>query len=183
MNRIGTMIGAIVATAAVLANPTTITAADLLHVRSVIDLTFAEPGLTALCGFDVYRNVAGMVDAKLILDDDGGPLREIDTSPSLRYTFLAPDSGKFISYPGTGTLLTDYYPDGTAVATVDGHLTFVHAPGAKPLLINVGRLMFTADVVGSNADGLPVIGPPIDVLFEAGVDHGSVLGACEALAP
>jgi hypothetical protein len=183
MNQIGITIGAIVVTAAVLGNPTTITAAELLHVRSVVDLTFAEPGLTALCGFDVYRNIAGMVDAILFLDDDGDPLREIDTSPSLRYTFLAPASGKFISYPGTGTLLTDYYPDGTAVATVDGHLTFGHVPGAEPLLINVGRLMFTADVVGTSADGLPVIGPPIDILFEAGVDHGSVLGACEALAP
>jgi hypothetical protein len=152
-------------------------------IRSYVDITVPQPGLSALCGFAVYRRVEGLVDVALFVDDEGNPLHEIDTSPSLRYTFLSPETGNSVSYPGTGTLITDYDPDGTAVASADGHLTFVHVPGSAPMFIDVGRLVFTAEVTGVNADGVPVIGPPIDVLFEAGVDHGTVLGACQTLAP
>ena len=161
----------------------TTVADEPLLIRSLVDITVPQPGLSALCGFKVYRRVEGLVDVALFLDDEGKPLHEIDTSPSLRYTFFSSETGKSVSYPGTGTLITDYYQDGMAVASVDGHLALVHASGGAPLLINVGRLVFTAEVIGVNADGVPVIGPPIDVLFEAGIDHGSILGACQALAP
>jgi hypothetical protein len=154
-----------------------------LLIRTYVDITVSQSGLSALCGFTVYRRVEGLVDVVLFLDDEGNPLHEIDTSPSLRYTFFSSETGKSVSYPGTGTLITDYSTGGMAVASVDGHLTLVHASGSAPRLINVGRVVFTAEVIGVNADGVPVIGPPIDVLFEAGIDHGSVLGACQALAP
>ena len=159
-----------------------VTAQEPLLIRSYVDITVPQPGLSALCGFTVYRRVEGLVDVALFLDDEGNPLHEIDTSPSLRYTFFSSETGKSVSYPGTGTLITDYSPDGMAVASVDGHLALVHVSGGAPLLINVGRLVFTAEVIGVNADGVPAIGPPIDVLFEAGIDYGGVLGACRALA-
>ncbi len=89
---------------------------------------------------------------------------------------------KSVSYPGTGTLMTDYYADGRAVATVAGHLTFVQS-AARPLLIGVGLLVFRTVVVDTTPDGLPVIGPPMEILFEAGVDRGGLLAACQAIAP
>ena len=183
MTHLHTFIAAIVVTVSALGSSAAITATEPLHVRRVLDFTFEESGLSALCGFAVYRHIEGLADATLFIDDAGNPLHEIDTSPTLRHTFFAPESGKSISYPGTGVLLTDYYPNGTAVATVDGHLTLVHVPGGKPLLIDVGRLVFSANVIRIDPDGLPVIGLPVEILFEAGVVHGSVLGACEALAP
>jgi hypothetical protein len=156
--------------------------AQPLLVRKFVDLTLPQPGLSALCGFTVYRRIEGFVDAALFFDDEGNPVREIDTSPSLRNTFFAPETNKSVSYPGTGTAVTEYYPDLSAVVTLDGFLTFVHVPGSGPLLISVGRIVFTADVVGTNADGLPVTGSPTAILFESGIDDGSALGACQALA-
>jgi hypothetical protein len=38
-------------------------------------------------------------------------------------------------------------------------------------------MKFTADVAGTNADDMPLPGPRIDVLFDAGVDHGTILDA------
>ena len=166
-----------------LVRPETAIADGPLQFRSFVDITLAQPGLSALCAFSVYRRIVGTVTATLFLDDGGNPVHEIDTSPSLRNTYFSPDTGKSLSFPGTGTLMTDYYSNGTAVASVDGMLTLVQVPGGGPLLLNVGRIVFTADIVGTNADGVPVIGPPKQTLFEAGVDHGSVLGACQALAP
>ena len=78
--------------------------------------------------------------------------------------------------------ITNYGLDRTAVVTLDGSLTFVQAPGTGPLLISVGRIVFTADVLGTNEDGLPVTGPPTGILFESGINYGSILGACQALA-
>src|SRR5262245_44064534 len=180
MNRLTTATATIALAVHLIAIPA---AAEPFRVRTVVDLTFGEPGLSALCGFAVYRHLEGKVHATLFRDENGAPVREIDTSPSLRYTFFSPDTGKSVSYPGTGTLITDYRADGTAVATVAGHLTLVHVAGRPPLLINVGLFVFRAEVIGTTPEGLPIIGPPIEVLFEAGVDLGSVLGACEALAP
>lgn len=153
-----------------------------LLVRKAVDLTIPQPGLSAVCGFTVYRRIEGLVDAALFFDDQGNPLREVDTSPSLRITFLAPETGRSVSYPGTGTAITNYGLDRTAVVTLDGSLTFVQAPGTGPLLISVGRIVFTADVLGTNEDGLPVTGPPTGILFESGINYGSILGACQALA-
>jgi hypothetical protein len=181
MNRWRTAAATIALTVNLIATPTR--AAEPLQFRTVVDLTLAEPELSSLCGFAVYRHLEGKVNATLFLDEGGVPVREIDTSPSLRYTFFSPDTGKSVSYPGTGTLMTDYYADGTAVATVAGHLTFVQPGGTRPLLINVGLFVFRTVVIDTTPDGLPVIGAPMDVLFETGVDHGSVLGACQALAP
>ena len=182
MTRPGSAAASIAIVVALCTSAVTATADEPLLIRKYVDITVLQPGLSALCGFTVYRRVEGLVDAALFLDDQGNAVHEIDTSPSLRYTFFAPETGESVSYPGTGTLITDYYPDGTAVATSHGHLTLVHMPGTGPLLISVGRLVFTAEVIDV-IDGIPVIGPPIDVLFEAGVDHGSILQACQALAP
>ena len=154
-----------------------------LRIRSWIDITVPQPALSALCGFAVLRRIEGRTDVRLFLDAQGAPQHEIDSSPALVNTYFATATGKSISYPGTGTLITDYYSDGTALASVDGLLTVVHVPGDSPLFINVGRLVFTADVVGVNPDGVPLIGVPKEILFEGGVDHGNVLGACAALAP
>ena len=130
--------------------------AEPLLVRKFVDLTLPQPQLSAFCGFTVYRRIDGFVDAALFFDEQGNPLREIDTSPRLRNTFFSPDTGNSVSYPGTGTAITDYYPDYSAVVTLDGFLTLVQVPGSGPLLLTVGRLVFTADVVGTNEDGLPV---------------------------
>ena len=152
-------------------------------IRSFVDMTVPQPGLSVLCGFAVLRRIEGRTDVRLFVDAHGAPEHEIDTSPALVNTFFAPATGKSISYPGTGTLITDYYSDGTALASVDGLLTMAHVAGVAPMFVNVGRLVFTADVVGVNPDGVPLIGVPKEILFEGGVNHGSVLGACAALAP
>lgn len=154
-----------------------------VHIRSVLDITLPQPELSALCGFVVLRHIDGATDVELFLNDDGTPFHEIDTSPSLRNTYFSPDTGKAVSYPGTGSAMTDYFPDGTAVVTLDGFLRRVQVPGGAPLLIEVGRVVFSAHVVGTSPDGVPLTGGPFEVLFDAGVMRGSVLAACEALSP
>lgn len=157
-------------------------ASEPLLLRRFVDFTVVQDGLSALCGFPVFRRTEGFVDVALFVDAAGNPVREIDTSPSLRITFFAPDTGKSVSFPGTGAATTDYQPEQTAIVALDGFLTLIQRLG-KPLLINVGRLVFSADVIGTNSDGLPVTGPPKEILFESGVEFGSIVGACQALAP
>jgi hypothetical protein len=120
---------------------------------------------------------------RLFLNDEGNPVYEIDTSPNWRNTYFSPDTGKSVSDPGTGSLMSVYSPDGKAVVTVDGLFTLVHVPGREPLLIDLGRFMFTAEVVGIDANGVPLTDPPVEVLFDSSATRGSVLAACEALAP
>jgi len=59
------------------------TAGPLL-VRHYVDLTLPQPGLSALCGFNILRRIEGFVDTALFFDDQGNPAREIDTSPTTR---------------------------------------------------------------------------------------------------
>ena len=160
-----------------------VTADAPLHLRRFVDFTTHRPELSELCGFDVYRRLEGPVDITLFSNDEGDPLHEIDTSPSAVVTYFAPVTGRSVSFPGTGTLNTDYYPDGTAIASVDGILTLVHVPASgSPLLINNGRLVFTAVVTGT-ADGVPIISDPIEILFVSGATKGNALEACRSLGP
>jgi len=154
-----------------------------LHLRFVVDFTTHSSALSALCGFDVFRRLTGPVDITLFSNDDGEPVREIDTSPSAQVTYFAPATGKAVTFPARSTFITDYFPDGTAIATADGALTLVHVPAeGAPLLINNGRIVFTAVVIGT-VGGVPVISDPIQILFVSGADRGSALEACAALAP
>jgi hypothetical protein len=114
-----------------------------------------------------------------------GPYRwrgSCGSKPSLQITFFAPDTGNSVSFPGTGSAMTDYNDD-TAIVALDGFLTFIRQPGEKPLVISVGRLVFTVDVIGTTSDGFPITGSPDEILFESGVQYGSITAACEALAP
>src|SRR5262249_32900425 len=165
------------------AGSTTVTATSPLLVRRFVDFTVPQPGLSALCGFTVYRHVEGFVDAALFVAALGDPVREVATSPSLRITFLSPDTGTSVSFPGTGAAITEFGPNGAATVALDGFLALIREQGSAPLLLSVGRLVFTAEVIGTSSDGLPVTGPPQTLLFESGAEFGSITGVCRALAP
>jgi hypothetical protein len=161
---------------------TSASASEPILIRRAVDVTVAQASLSRICGFTILRRTEGLVDAALFLDQTGNPVREIDTSPTLRITFFSPQTGKSVSFPGTGAATTDFLDDGTAIVSLDGFLTMIRQQG-RPLLISVGRLVFSAEVIGTNGDGLPVTGPPTEILFDSGVESGSIIGACQALAP
>ena len=158
-------------------------AQEPVHIRSVLDLTLPQPALSAFCGFTVVRHIVGLAEVRLFMNAEGSPVYEIDTSTNWRNTYVSPDTGKSVSYPGTGSVTSVYSPDGKAVVAVEGLMTLVHLPGREPLLIDLGRFIFSAEVVGIDANRVPLTGPPVEVLFDSTATRGAVLAACEALAP
>ena len=53
-------------------------------------MTVPQPGLSALCGFTVYRRVEGLVDVALFLDDEGNPLyADLTPRPVCDNTFFS----------------------------------------------------------------------------------------------
>ncbi len=160
--------------------PTAILANQPVHVRSEIDLTVDQVFYTQACGFPVEWHIDGPIHATLFLDGEGNPVHEIDTTPSLRNTYVAPSTGKSVTYPGTGSLITDYFPDGTAIASLNGNVLRVHVPGGGPALMSTGRIVFAAVVTGTNPDGLPII-EFTGLISAVGVDHASDQAVCQAL--
>jgi hypothetical protein len=131
----------LLAVAAALAVPAATAASGPLHFREDVGpITVPRPGISAFCGFAVFTTFQGMSDVTLFLDSNGNPVREIDTSPSFTITFFAPSTGKSFSYPGAGTLESDYSPDlTTAVVTFTGLTQIIHLPGQEPFRIVAGR--------------------------------------------
>ena len=176
------VVATIGATLALLAPGTGLAASAPLVVRNPIDITIPRPLLSSGCGFEVVNRIEGTVTAVLRSDDGGAPIREIDTG-LLTFTFFAPSTEKSVSYPVASNLLTDYFPDDTAIATITGLTAVIHERGGAPLHLDVGRTVFSGIVVGVNEDGLPIV-EFVDVLSDTGAQKGDFFDAvCAVLAP
>ncbi len=61
-----------------------------LRATADIDVTFADPVLSSLCGQEVDVSIAGTFKATLFFDQSATPIREIDTQPSAPIVYSAP---------------------------------------------------------------------------------------------
>ena len=120
------------------------------------NFSFRDNALSDACGFDVFQVAAGNIDVTLFYDQSGTLFREIDTAPSLTFSFTAPSTGKSIGSRSPAVLITDYTGGGalgtTAVASLTG-LTQMLQPG----VMFTGRQVFDAVVVDHSPEGIPII--------------------------
>jgi hypothetical protein len=115
-----------------------------------------DDALSAACGFDVFDTFAGPIDVTLFYDQSGTLIREIDTVPTLTFSFTAPSTGKSIGSAAPAVLITDYTGGGAlgtpAVASLTG-LQLMLGPG----VMFTGRQVFDAVVVDHSPEGIPII--------------------------
>jgi hypothetical protein len=78
-----------------------------------LDLVRFLPGTSSLCGFPVYRELVGRVDATLFFDENGAIVREDDYGVNVRMIYSAPTRGTSFEWAIAGSTQT-YYTDGAA---------------------------------------------------------------------
>jgi hypothetical protein len=120
------------------------------------NFSFRDAPLSDACGFDVFDVFAGSIDVTLLYDQSGTLIREIDTFPTLTFSFTAPSTGKSIGSRAPMALITDYTGGGAvgtpAVASFTG-LQLMLQPG----VMFTGRQVFNAVVFDHSPEGIPMI--------------------------
>lgn len=139
------------------------------------------PGISAICGFPVFRALSGRSIVTLFYDANGNVVREQVVFPELRWTFSAPTLGTSISYHAGGIEHTTYSQDGTATVVFTGLQDFIQIPGTAPLAVEAGRQEWDAIVIFLQ-DGIPVW-QLVQLEDQSGRFTGGVREAiCQALA-
>jgi hypothetical protein len=165
-----------------LAIPSSVVAATPPNVvHDDIDFTIPRPLLTAACGYPVFARFVGTVNVVVHYDADGNPASEVD-SGSVRETFFAPSTGRSVSFPLSLNAVADYAPDGSAIVQFSGVFIDIHSAGGAPHLIDVGREVWSAQIVEIQPNGVPVW-DLIDLLSKSGTTQGNFADICLALDP
>jgi hypothetical protein len=119
------------------------------------NFSFRDDELSDACGFDVFGVFAGPIDVTLLYDQSGTLIREIDTFPTLTFSFAAPSTGKSIGSKSPVVGIADYTGGGAlgtaAVVRLTG-LQFRLGPG----VMFTGRQVFDAMVVDQSPEGIPI---------------------------
>ena len=152
--------GLLLALAAALLLPAAATASAPLRQSSEIDDTFLSRFLSAACGVPVVVHFEGTATATYFYDASGTQvLREIDTSPALKFTVSSPlelpgGTGQSFTSP-TPVVAHIEYPEGTVVGS-PAIITFTGLTGfAAPGVAGAGRQLVQGVVTGTSEDGLP----------------------------
>jgi hypothetical protein len=85
-----------------------------------------------------------------------------------------------VSFPLSLNAVADYAPDGSAVVQFSGVFIDIHTAGGAPLLIDVGRAVWSARIAEIQPTGVPVW-ELIDLLAKSGTTQGSFADICLAL--
>lgn len=125
-----------------------------------------------VCGFPVTEMIEGTLRHTIFVDADGQPVRMLDTSMQLRFTFTSPETGASTSFLGVAAAHITPNPDGSLTVVLTGLGSRIQSPDGGSLAINVGRMIL--HVAGTGPD---------EVVEAAGQFSGNVVPAvCEALA-
>jgi len=153
-----------------------------LRATADIDVTFADPVLSSLCGQEVDVSIAGTFKATLFFDQSATPIREIDTQPSAPIVYSAPATRKSISNPLSVVVHTDYSngvaPGAHATVTFTGlvgSVTGVLPPGA-------GRAVFDGIVLFVDSNGIPIVVPTTPISVSGDFAGQKAAKICAALA-
>ena len=150
-------------------------------VHEAFDLTFQVSGLTNICGYPVFSSLAGTVTVVVHYDADGNPDREVDAGVLTR-TFIAPSTGRSVSFPTSLNAVADYAPDGSAIVKFSGMVINVHSAGGPPVRFIARHEVWSAVIAEIRPDGVP-IWELIDLLEKSGTDQGDPADICLALDP
>jgi hypothetical protein len=114
---------------------------------TVIPVDGSAPGLefTDLCpGVTLTQTFTGTIRIIRQFDRSGTAVREIQVFPQFRVTYTG--NGKSLSTAGPAPLHLTLNSDGTIAETrVVGLLGVFHIPGAAPLIIDAGYLLFQGE--------------------------------------
>ena len=133
-----------------------------------VDLKGLHSGLTATCGFPIYRDIQGIVRTITHVDEEGNPTMVIDHAV-FRGTLSA--NGKSLNVTVAGPTKILMNDDGTQTVILLG-VVQRHAPGAGIVAGQAGRVVMTVDANGE----------VLSVDFQAGLDE-SLTEICEVLGP
>lgn len=136
---------------------------------------FLDEELTELCGFDVWFTATGHVTFRLMTDNDGNPVREVNNF-ALRLTY----SSEFgsLSTTDVGPDRVTYNDDGSLDIWITGNPQSITAPGEGLVWANSGwlHILVTFD---ENGDAT------VEFIGEAGHHSGEDAGEiiCDLLGP
>jgi hypothetical protein len=99
---------------------------------------------TTLCGFPIEVAFQGDVRVTVFFDQNGNPVREIDTFANFLVTFT--HGTKTLTTKGPAHGITTFDAEGNIVSIeFDGMSANVTLPGQGHVLLDAGRLVFDAD--------------------------------------
>lgn len=176
--RLAPVLGAAVALAI---SSSVVAATPPLVVHEDVDFTVPRQLLTAACGYPVFARFVGTVNIVVHFDADGNPTREVD-SGSVTETFFAPSTGRSVGFPLSLNSVATYAPDGSAIVTFGGLFIDIHTAGGAPHLLDVGREVWSAQLVDMQPNGVP-IWELDELLSKSGTTKGNLAGICLALNP
>ena len=119
-------------------------------VREVIDLP--PDDVTEACGFPVLVHAEGRIVRTTWFDEDGDPVRAIETFRNFRYVLTNQDTGETVSFAIPGPAFYTFNPDGST--TVEGSGPWGWYPenpetGEAGIFLFTGRLTYTFDDEGN----------------------------------
>jgi len=125
------------------------TAAPPVRDRFPVEGQFALDGLSAACGVPVDVSLEGTFSITNFLDRDGVTVREIDTQPGTKLTYIS-DFGE-ISVPFSGVLHATYPEGGVVGAPATLVMTGNTGPFSDLVPMGSGRVVL--DGVVADTDG------------------------------
>jgi hypothetical protein len=134
-----------------------------------IDVTFTPPVLSAACGFEVTRHVAGTLTVRTFFDTSGDFRRELD---AYHLTETLSANGHELAGRTTQQIVVNLLPDGTFTVTFMGSDFRLVVPGSGISFGTVGRfvLLFSVD------------NELIDVVQDVGDARADLRAICAALS-
>jgi hypothetical protein len=122
-----------------------IAASTATAVPPVVELG-PYPGFTdtALCGFPIETSFEGTVRTTTHLDQNGDPVKIIQTFPNITVTMTHGDTT--VSTKGPAHVSISFAPDGSVESVaIQGMSANITLPGVGRLLFDVGRVVWDAD--------------------------------------
>jgi hypothetical protein len=143
------------------------------HAQKPVREVFPPPddAVTEACGFPVLVHADGAVIRKTWFDEQGNPVRAVETYPGLTYVLTNQTTQQQIQFPVVGPAFYDFHPDGSFTVTGSGPWGWWPEnpeTGEPGIFLIRGRLTFTVDAEGE--------------LVSFDVITGHVVNVCSRLA-
>jgi len=128
---------------------------------------------TEACGFPVLVHTDGTTIRNTWFDEQGNPVRAVETYPGSKYVLTNLDTGKQIQFTIVGPAFYEFHADGSFTVTGTGPWSWWPTnpeTGEPGIFLIRGRLTFTIDAEGNLVPG------SFDVI------NGHVVNVCSRLA-
>jgi hypothetical protein len=121
---------------------------------------------TEACGFPVLVHTVGTTIRKTWFDEQGNPVRAIETYPGLKYVLTNLETQKQIQFSIVGPAFYEFRPDGSFTVTGTGPWGWYPEnpeTGEPGIFLIRGRLTFTVDAEGNLVSFDVIVGHVVNV--------------------